>query len=118
MTDTNEWTPGPWKCFVSHDTGVMRVNPVKGGLVVAECSTRNPFDAEQEANARLIAAAPDLAEALEAFASVRIERATANSEATNPHPDGHIIFGVDNWYLTVGMVRKARAALAKARGEA
>lgn len=55
-------TPGPWQWFATED-GRARVNPVSGGLVIAECSTRNPFDAEQSANARLIATSPELYEA-------------------------------------------------------
>ena len=56
-------TPGPWKWWTTHE-GAHRINPHKGGLVIASCDTRNPFSEEQEANARLIAAAPDLLEAL------------------------------------------------------
>lgn len=56
-------TPGPWKWWTTHE-GSHRINPEEGGLVIASCDTRNPFSYEQEANARLIAAAPDLLEAL------------------------------------------------------
>jgi len=52
-------TPGPWKWWTTHE-GSHRINPEEGGLVIASCDTRNPFSYEQEANARLIAAAPDL----------------------------------------------------------
>jgi hypothetical protein len=58
-------TPGPWKWWTTHE-GAHRINPHKGGLVIASCDTRNPFSEEQEANARLIAAAPDLLEACKA----------------------------------------------------
>jgi hypothetical protein len=56
-------TPGPWQCFET-EAGEARINPVRGGFLVAKCDTRNPFDEEQRANARLIAAAPELLEAL------------------------------------------------------
>lgn len=60
-------TPGPWKA--SHD-GLKVFNP-EGPLtfVIAEMNTKvcstAPFLAEQAANARLIAAAPELLAALE-----------------------------------------------------
>jgi len=68
-------TPGPWKWWTTHE-GAHRINPHKGGLVIASCDTRNPFSEEQEANARLIAAAPDLLEACKAalFEITDIER--------------------------------------------
>jgi hypothetical protein len=56
-------TPGPWKWFETED-GRCRINPEGGGLVIAECAVMEPFSEEQRSNARLIAAAPDLLEAL------------------------------------------------------
>jgi hypothetical protein len=56
-------TPGPWKWFETED-GRCRINPKGGGLVIAECAVMEPFSEEQRSNARLIAAAPDLLEAL------------------------------------------------------
>ena len=55
----SKFTPGPWKWFET-ENGDARVNPQNGGLVIAQCSVRDPFDTEQSANARLIATAPDL----------------------------------------------------------
>lgn len=62
-------TPGPWKWWTTHE-GSHRINPEEGGLVIASCDTRNPFSYEQEANARLIAAAPDLLKACKALLDV------------------------------------------------
>jgi len=59
----SKYTPGPWQWFET-EAGEARVNPVAGGLLVAKCDTRNPFDDEQRANARLIASAPELLDAL------------------------------------------------------
>ena len=95
MTD---WTLGPWKWFETED-GVARVNPASGGLLVAECSVRNPSDVEQRANARLIAAAPDLYEAL-AECLEGIELCTLESPGRFD-----------------AALNRARAALSKARGE-
>lgn len=88
------YTPGPWKWFETED-GQARVNPVDGGLVIAECRTRNPFDPEQQANARLISAAPDLLKALKMV-------------MRSFHPQTH--HDVDDY-------NAARAAIAKATGE-
>lgn len=49
-------TPGPWKWWEHEDWGDCRVNPRDGGLLIAKCDVRNPFDPEQRANAALIAA--------------------------------------------------------------
>jgi hypothetical protein len=93
MSGTPKWTPGPWtNCndsFIEAD--------VSGKVVVEEMNTEIEFmeDEEITANANLIAAAPDLYEALEAILEERYE----NSEL-DP------------------LVNDARAALAKARGEA
>ena len=89
-------TPGPWQWFETED-GRARVNPADGGLVIAECSTRNPFDEEQRANARLISAAPELYEALERLIAVY---QTSHSPVTR----------LSCW-------QQAGAALSKARGE-
>lgn len=58
-------TPGPWKWWEDEDFGDCRVNPRDGGLLIAKCDVRNPFDPEQRANAALIAACdPDTIRAL------------------------------------------------------
>ena len=102
---SGKWTPGPWHChrnsvfweFGSDERGQL------GDVCASAFSVEGwaPVNAEEvmEANARLIAAAPELAEALEAM----VERF------------GHDIFTMpaeDRELLT-----RARAALAKAKGE-
>lgn len=58
-------TPGPWKWWEYEDSGYCCVNPRDGGLLIAKCDVRNPFDQEQRANAALIAACdPDTIRAL------------------------------------------------------
>ena len=49
-------TPGPRKWWEHEDSGYCWVNPCDGGLWIAKCDVRNPFDREQRANAALIAA--------------------------------------------------------------
>jgi hypothetical protein len=57
----------------------------------------------------------NLVEALEAIAACRVERSTAWAEEHEPWPDDHKLVGYDGWWLTAGMVRKARATLAAVR---
>lgn len=51
-------TPAPWKIDAAHSTRVLLLNDAKGYAIGEIVDTRNPD------NARLIAAAPDLLEAL------------------------------------------------------
>lgn len=71
-TTRPQHTPGPW--IVRHLTGfplqISTAPDVNGfGMPIADCSKRN-LPAEALANARLIAAAPDLLEALKAMIAV------------------------------------------------
>lgn len=90
-------TPGPWRLIVG-EYGCKRIGPDRPGHqrgIVEVCATVGLFDEEQDkANALLIAAAPELLEALEAILA-------------------------DRW-LVIGEpepLEKAHAAIAKARGE-
>ena len=51
-------TPAPWKIDGAHSTRVLLINDAKGYAIGEIVDTRNP------ANAKLIAAAPDLLESL------------------------------------------------------
>ena len=93
-------TPGPWEARKGAGWYVAR--PRYGGatlavgmeavtLVTSPSETQWNDDAESEANARLIAAAPDLLEALENLIEWE-------------------------WKIS-GLIKNARAAIAKARGE-
>jgi len=92
MTDQPKWTPGPWRA-TTHDhpeQGVYagyRIAKMTGGEIQRD-----------RANAHLIAAAPDMAEALEKALNF-ITNTESEMGETLPCGDA------------------ARAALAKARGE-
>jgi hypothetical protein len=91
------WTPGPW--LVIHPEGIVESEVTKDFVKLASpwadgAWTGNP---EMLANARLIAAAPELAEALE-----ELLKDIQQYEA---------------WKRPVHAVEIARAALAKAKGE-
>lgn len=90
----SQHTPGPW--IVQGDTYVT-VN----SLIIAHCKQAgNTTLEEAQANARLIAAAPELLEALEDLIGYAEHR-----------------FGDNDYYKNHGCMNKARAAIAKARGE-
>ena len=92
----SKFTPGPWKWFET-ENGDARVNPQNGGLVIAQCSVRDPFDTEQSANARLIATAPDLLAMCEELAECS-----------------------DYWSeydVPIGLAERLRDVIAKAKGE-
>lgn len=90
------WTPGPWRAFENEHTGESWVIPNAGGMLVAQCNVRNPFDPEQMANARLIAAAPDLYAALENLLALVVGECPRLLE--NDH----------HWEMATEVLRKAR----------
>ena len=99
-------TPGPWK--VSHETDISGIendpaNGCVGAVDVAHVYLRT-VPGRTEANARLIAAAPELLEALSAFLR-------APSVGSNGPGSSTIV--VQDFNL-----RAARAAIAKATGGA
>ena len=60
-----EHTPGPWEYLTPHAVGGAEIVPVTGGPCIHTFWNENPDlrdDQEHEANARLIASAPDLLE--------------------------------------------------------
>lgn len=102
-----EHTKGPWRwqnedeCLVGPDQIVMRQDD-EGRKSFADYP-----DGTTQANARLIAAAPDLLESLE-------ELLPQNLGAPPDALQDHMTVPVD---MTVGEIRRARAAIAKARGQ-
>jgi hypothetical protein len=58
LKDYTMHTPAPWKIDAAHSSRVLLLNDAKGYAIGEIVDTRNPD------NARLIAAAPDLLEAL------------------------------------------------------
>lgn len=118
-------TPGPWiyRANEYDDWGMVRAAPDAKGRMFVICQARNPSvrydDLDKyrvsrtdpyEANARLIAAAPELLEALKPFAAM--------AAAYDPEADGDD--DQDAWFYgarpTIGQLRRARAAITKAEG--
>lgn len=101
---------GPSLGSGSNDDGGDYAIIEPGGIIVGEAYHRVGESAyrDAEANARLWAAAPDMAEALKPFAAM--------ADFYFSHDDDHVVlFGTDG-DVTVGDVRRARAALERAKG--
>jgi hypothetical protein len=101
-----EWTKGPWA--VSTTRGGIAVVDRNGNTVGAAHRRLGGRREEQEANGALMAAAPDLAEALEnsaALLEVVAEKAKERGDTTQ-------------WSMASVMAADARDALKKAKGEA
>ena len=98
------WTPGPWRQVWSTNGHFMIGIAGQDGVGVTDSRFNlwSGDDAEAKANAHLIAAAPDLAEALEKLLADYVALVGA---ARVIAPD------------EIDVVIAARAALAKARGE-
>lgn len=112
MSET-KWTPGPWRCHISHPHLGINGKPSNDGIPYEYCITgsnenggsvlpilgrTHNWPENFKANANLIAAAPELFAALEELLSEWFDE-----EGTGTQDDP--------------FVAKARAALAKARGE-
>jgi len=138
MTDTAcKWTPGPWPWEYTGDGKRITIGYglVEGpnGYEVAEVYSDDCPPEVAEANARLIAAAPDLLEAMVGTAASLVaaisllERGGKSAKKAAPS-DKMFDQMIADYKASVGHARAAimkargnappRAALAKARGEA
>jgi hypothetical protein len=90
-------TPAPWKIDGAHSTRVLLINDAKGHAIGEIVDTRNP------ANAKLIAAAPDLLEAL-----------LTALPYVEDHADDHAQSGVYKSGAVARAVAQIRAAIEQA----
>lgn len=99
---TKPWTKGPWRLVARATMNVEN----EDGRTVANAATYSGGDEsihyENQANARLIAAAPELYEALEEL---------TKRVAFQPAPNGITA------HINFDQIKMAKAAIAKARGE-
>lgn len=102
---SGQHTPGPWAV---HPVSA-RVDAFSGGTPLPVCELLWPTDerseAETEANAHLIAAAPEMLDALDGLTPI-LEAAESNASG-NPE-----------WAWVSKRINAARAAIGKARGAA
>lgn len=104
-------TPGPWNFYDdSNDGKTNRIEIVATGKTVARIYHSVP--AEDLPNARLIAAAPDL---LEALSGIDVYLTDTLSGRVNPDPATYKQWLVDG---IIEVRNRARAAIAKATGSA
>lgn len=97
-----EYTPGPW--HVEHHIHVKAENGWRVATVNVPSGSVGSWGISPQDTARLIAAAPELLEALEALFSSYKELADCGDAG--------------NWYLEdLPVGKQAMAAIAKARGE-
>ena len=121
MTET-KWTPGPWKIDGPDYFKNFTLTGEGETLAIAAVCNGETWKMVGKfgrhcANARLIAAAPDMAEAIRPFVM-------AYEKALEGHTDGfvknrgpdHVLWGWNGQDFTIGMFEAARAALAKAEG--
>ena len=102
-------TPGPWHVEDAPDSGLIfiRSHPAEVSLA----NIRKGQDHPNEANARLIAAAPELLEALKAIEG-RITKAANAFYVSGKRSDLQAAF--DGWKVDA---QQARAAIARATGQ-
>lgn len=98
-------TPGPWVASETDDFGDITISTEAGGLAIAAVvngafMAMGGKEAEQEANARLIAAAPDLLQSLKSLLAF-VRDHSENGEVIPPYTIEH---------------ERAIAAIAKAEG--
>lgn len=101
MTAETKHTPGPWLAEVSA-AKVAWIQGSNGEWAALACGET---DASAAANARLIAAAPDMLEAL-----------TALVERDARVDGGTLLLPIGNHGTAVAVLNRARAAIAKATG--
>lgn len=98
-----QYTPGPWYPTKSYDGDLAVNNHLEFASKYPVAVVYGPLD-EKAANARLIAAAPDMLAALEEIAAGCITR-----------PPGHCDYAENRTKAQIESI--ARAAITKARGE-
>lgn len=105
-------TPGPWRVAPNGFDGFQIVYNEAGNWLAEVFDDCDPVEGRPEADARLIAAAPDMSEALRPFALV------AEHDIGSDEDDADLfqVMSVHNHApkLTVGDLRRALAAYVKA----
>lgn len=102
-----EHTKGPWRVLDEHPDGVLDRCVMAGGYYVATVHDTASHDGCWDADAALIAAAPDMAAALQAIMPTGVDTANRNV------PDSQVV-PVD---VTMGELRMMQAAISRALGQ-
>lgn len=115
MNAETKHTPGPWTYFYKHKYDEWHVAlPMDGSQMKTALCDDGIQSANREADARLIAAAPEMAEALTPFKA--LADAYFRDGRRDDVPDETAVWGFNDWTLTAGDLRRACAVLSKAGG--
>lgn len=79
MTDQPKWTPGPWRYDRTNGSPTTGEHMIAGAKPGYLAEVRDCGSGDVRANAHLIAAAPDMAEALELIRNNEVVRAVCPS---------------------------------------
>lgn len=112
MSET-AWTPGPWRRFTGGTTNpkAYGVDGNNGRAVVRWQGLAKPESDESQANAHLIAAAPELYEALRLVSAIMACDTDEESKETARQ------LQIEDPAHFIEVMRNMNAILAKARGE-
>lgn len=107
------YTLGPWTAVGNRVYAMAASGKDTMTTIEVAVATRADTRARAKAgeNARLIAAAPELLEALRPFAALLAEHHDAL-------PNDRPVFGINDAVITAGDLRRASAAITKATGDA
>ena len=117
---TARYTPGPW--YRSPDPALFRLvfdgrdengEPMKGGYLIARAEDEGRPRSEVEANARLIALAPRMADALRAFAAFDALGWVGSVWEGRPDDECVLHDSRTDTHVTLGDFRRASAILAE-----
>ena len=115
----NEHTPGPWEFSCLDDTERPGIEADRFSVVIFgvraedDCGIHGRTEKEEMANARLIAAAPDLLEALESVMDTIEWPPDSNCSCHISPPCNDCV----NYAGLREAIAEAKAAIAKAKGE-
>ena len=101
--NTPKHTPGPWETYGDDKSDIRPATKAGKNRIIAQCPG---YKTERQANARLIAAAPDLLEALQRAVACGIVPTTSVLDG-----------GAASYSEQVRTADAIRAAIAKATGE-
>jgi len=114
----NPWTPAPWHATTSGN--YVMAGYAAGGYPIARMDDLEAPHSLREGNARLVAAAPEMAEVLECLARMAEHFPAERIYGTRPRSGAiYTVADVEHGEasITVEDLHRARAILARIRGE-
>ena len=117
MSAEGKWTAGPWySCEPAMGFGAIKAARDDGDILIfglaAGADDERRTEKEIEANARLIAASPDMAEALREAEAAMAAMLPTNARLDNTRIHDGLVLPMD---VSMGELRRLSAALTRAR---